>query len=307
MASFSALLYLDGKLYRVVWCQYAFRQPVDHRGRPRRKVLKGPIYVELWTGGVYPELTQWAADSHKTLSGRLVFARPDQPDSAFAHVWFTHATCTTHYERFDSSGQGLDGSLRLLLIISPEDMGRDAGSGEEWVPPLARECAYSGRAAAVPAAPNVPVDLTGKKPPKSTPEGKAWRWARYQREHAGDPNAWDYARWEKQFHVNSRNAEFGLRREKEYCDALGGESKTFKTAYTKRQVDIFIDSQEYCGQLKTGKVSHSDQAKIDLQKDEWLIQRGYQVEYILEKGASKNLLKALDAIGATYKLGPQIP
>jgi hypothetical protein len=98
-----------------------------------------------------------------------------------------------------------------------------------------------------------------------------------------------------------------LNREREYCQALNGESKTLKTAFTPRQIDIFRGNDDYCGQLKTGKVSLTAQAEIDLVKDADLIRNQYQVEYILEKGTSKNFLNALDRIGATYKIGAQVP
>lgn len=103
-----------------------------------------------------------------------------------------------------------------------------------------------------------------------------------------------------------RNAVAGIGREKEYKEAFGGESRILKTAFTNRQIDLLRAAEMYAGQLKTGKVSLNQQAKIDLPKDKWLVEEGYQVEYILEKGASKPFLDAVKAIGATYVLGPQI-
>ena len=124
---------------------------------------------------------------------------------------------------------------------------------------------------------------------------------------AGNPPAWDQARWEKQYDTNMQNVSHGLSREREYCAAMSGSSKTLKTAFTNRQIDIYRATDKYCGQLKTGKVSFGGQAKVDLQKDYWLIRKQFKVEYILEKGASKNFLKALDKIGASVKIRPQIP
>jgi hypothetical protein len=50
------------------------------------------------------------------------------------------------------------------------------------------------------------------------------------------------------------------------------------------------------------------QARLeDLPKDAELVKQLYEVEYILEKGASKPFLVALDRAGVTYKIGPQIP
>jgi Hemolysin coregulated protein Hcp (TssD)/Lysine-specific metallo-endopeptidase len=138
MASFAANFYLEGKVYQVLMCQYDFRQYVDHRGRPRSKVRKGPIWLELWAGGNYGELADWATDAHKTLSGYIDFTRIDS-ESTFAHFWFTHAYCVGHHFHFDSTGATGEPSLRLFLVIAPDDMGRDVGNGQAWVAPPARE------------------------------------------------------------------------------------------------------------------------------------------------------------------------
>jgi hypothetical protein len=88
---------------------------------------------------------------------------------------------------------------------------------------------------------------------------------------------------------------------------MGGISKTLKTAHTQRQIDIYIKKRFYCGQLKTGKLSLGKQQSTDLKRDEWLIGQRMTIEYILEKGGSKPLLKELARIGASVKIGPQIP
>jgi hypothetical protein len=67
------------------------------------------------------------------------------------------------------------------------------------------------------------------------------------------------------------NAVYGLERERDYAQAMGGVSKTMKTRLTLRQVDIFVEEKDYCGQLKTGKVGLGKQARIDIQKDAELI------------------------------------
>lgn len=54
-------------------------------------------------------------------------------------------------------------------------------------------------------------------------------------------------------------------------------------------------------------MSLTEQAKIDIKKDAWLVKEEYTVEYILEKGASKNFLNALDKAGIKYKIGNQLP
>jgi len=141
-----------------------------------------------------------------------------------------------------------------------------------------------------------------------SPEHKATRWAEYQAANATNPKAWPQARWEKQYETNMRNASGGLAREQEYTKAMNAESKTLKTPLTFRQIDVFIADEKYCGQLKTGKMSLNKQARLaDILKDAALVRRGYTVEYVLEKGASKPFLDALTKAGVGFKIGPQIP
>ncbi len=80
-----------------------------------------------------------------------------------------------------------------------------------------------------------------------------------------------------------------------------------KTPFTNRQIDIYKQGEKYMGQLKTGKISLTEQVKIDLQKDAWLIKtQGYKIEYFLEKGASKAALDALKRAGVIVHTGPKI-
>ncbi|MFW0716004.1 hypothetical protein [Pedobacter sp. N23S346] len=104
-----------------------------------------------------------------------------------------------------------------------------------------------------------------------------------------------------------QNVKFGLEQEQRYRDEFSGVSETLKTQYTNRQIDISRPDELYAGQLKTGKMSLTEQAKIDIKKDAWLVKEEYTVEYILEKGASKNFLNALDKAGIKYKIGNQLP
>ncbi|RZJ57078.1 MAG: hypothetical protein EOO55_04090 [Hymenobacter sp.] len=150
-------------------------------------------------------------------------------------------------------------------------------------------------------------DAAGAKLVANTLPHKVARWAEYQRDKAANPKAYSQDRWSKQYDANMQNSPRGLKREREYAAAMGGVSKILKTPFTARQIDVYKEDTAYCGQVKTGKVSLNKQAKIDLQKDKYLIDEEYTVEYILEKGASKPLLGALKKIGADVKIGPQIP
>jgi hypothetical protein len=141
----------------------------------------------------------------------------------------------------------------------------------------------------------------------NTPEHKAQRWKDYENRMQDNPKKYSYERWSKQYDTNMKNAKFGLSQEQVYRNKFGGKSETLKTKFTNRQIDISKTDELYAGQLKTGKVSLTKQAKIDIIKDEWLVKQGYNVEYILEKGASKNFIDALNNAGINHKIGTQLP
>ncbi|HLK97311.1 MAG TPA: type VI secretion system tube protein TssD [Hymenobacter sp.] len=302
MASFSATLHLDGNVYSLAWCSYSFHQHIDYRGRPRSKVRKGPIYVELYATDETGALLAWSVNDWKTLSGRIVFSRPDSA-ATLKHLWFANAFCTGCTEAFDSTGTTGQASLRLRITISPEDMGVEAGNGEGWVAPAAR--AYAAPVAAITTQPSVTsrkrkVSKDGLIP--NTPEHKEARWKIHL---AKKPSA-DYAKWSKQYDTIMRNNEVGLAEEDIYRNAFGGVSKILKTKYTHRQIDIYREGEKYCGQLKTGKLNLGKREITDLKRDAWLIKKKYIVEYILEKGGSKPLIKALNTIGAKITIGRQV-
>jgi hypothetical protein len=141
------------------------------------------------------------------------------------------------------------------------------------------------------------------KPRAGTPEHKAARWEAYQKRGG----KWDYERWSKQYDTNMKNVDHGLARERAYREQLGGASETIKTPFTYRQIDIHKADEMYAGQLKTGKTSLNKQAQIDIQKDATMVKSGYKVEYILEKGASKPFIEALEKNGIDYHIGLKIP
>ena len=166
--------------------------------------------------------------------------------------------------------------------------------GDVDVPKVKGELAQSTHGSATPSVESV----TPRELIPGTPEHKAQRWKDYQ---ARDNASWSYERWSKQYDINMRNASYGLSRERKYREVFGGESRVLKTDFTLRQIDIADGTS--LKQLKTGKVSLTKQAKIDIQKDAWLMDEGYDVEYILEKGASKPFLNALDENNIPYTIG----
>jgi hypothetical protein len=136
-----------------------------------------------------------------------------------------------------------------------------------------------------------------------TPEHKADRWAKYQ----GRSGKKDYDQWSKQYETNMRNYQHGMAREAEYRAQMGASQGTLKTPLTYRQVDILKTKESYAGQLKTGPVSLTKENKLAIAKDAELVKRNWQVEHILEKGASNTYLNALKDAGIKASIGPQIP
>jgi hypothetical protein len=136
-----------------------------------------------------------------------------------------------------------------------------------------------------------------------TTEHKAQRWKDYK-ERGGE---WTYERWSSQYEVSMANYKVGLAREEAYRKAMGGVNKMKETPLGYRQIDIYKESELYMGQLKTGKVYLTEQAKIDIKKDAWFVKRGYTVEHILEQGASEPYLEALKSAGIAKYIGSKIP
>lgn len=154
-----------------------------------------------------------------------------------------------------------------------------------------------------PAPSPAPTLQPATKPKPGTPEHKAARWDAYQ-ERGGQ---WSHERWSKQYDTNMRNYQQGLAREAEYRTSMGASEGTLKTPLTDRQIDLLKADEMYAGQVKTGPVSLTKENVIAIQKDAELVKRGWQVEHILEQGASKPYLEALEKAGIDSKIGPQIP
>ncbi|MGC7560097.1 PAAR domain-containing protein [Pasteurella sp. PK-2025] len=150
---------------------------------------------------------------------------------------------------------------------------------------------------------NLSNKIKDKKLDAGTPEHKAQCWKEYQNRLSNKPK-WKYERWSRQYDINIKNSKHGLEREKLYREKFGGKSEVLKTKITYRQIDI--SKEVYLGQLKTGKVSLTKKAKIDIAKDILLQKKGYEVEYILEKGASKPFLNALEKNNIKYTIGSKL-
>lgn len=292
MASIYAELHVAGHVIPILRFHYAATQATGARGRPVAKVRRG--LVDL-TADVpdHTLLEHWATNPHQRLSAELLLL---DAGVALETLIFPGAYCVRYDEDFDDgTGGGGDGAYVCHFTLSdPSGWTLTPGGPTPYAAPAPREH----------GVPPVASNSLPEGPPQlvpGSPDHKLARWQEYQA--AG--KKWAYTRWSKQYDVNMRNAVAGIGREKEYQAVFGGESRILKTAFTNRQIDLLRPAEMYAGQLKTGKVSLGKQAKIDLAKDKWLIGEGYQVDYILEKGATKPFLRALDLIGATYQLGSQ--
>jgi hypothetical protein len=306
MASFSAELHVAGHIFSILHCQYATSQATEQRGRASAKVRYNPVLLTLDV----PEtdlLASWAADPHKQLAAEIVFLDADG-GAALETLSLPTSYCVSYDEVLVAGAEGFGAYYCTLTLTDPAGFTMQTGSrasafilpapGTHGTPPLPMAAPAVAQAAST----------SKRKLVAGSDEHKAQRWLDFQARNAAKAEPWTYERWEKQYHTNMRNTSVGLAREAEYRQALNAESKTIKTPLTQRQIDMYIGDELYCGQLKTGKMGLTKQARTeDLPKDGELIKAGYQVEYILEKGGSKPFLTALDRIGASYKIGPQIP
>jgi len=134
-------------------------------------------------------------------------------------------------------------------------------------------------------------------------EHKADRWERYKKRGGSK----EYEQWSKQYDVNMQNYKYGLQREVDYRSAMNAKEGTLSTPLGNRQIDILKADEMYAGQLKTGPVSLTKENILAIKKDRELVKQGWEVEHILEKGASRPYLNALDEANIIYKTGPQIP
>lgn len=84
--------------------------------------------------------------------------------------------------------------------------------------------------------------------------------------------------------------------------AVNAKNGRLKIPYTIRQNDILKSDSMYAGQLKTGYVSYTKDNKLAIEKDRYLVELGWEVEHILEKGSSSNYIKALEDAHIKYTI-----
>ena len=240
-----------------------------------------------------------SADDLSDAAQRFSLNSLEQLQPVTGSIPFEGGKLTHQADNLSAFAKNLDGSVDVPKVkqISGDNVSKTISGvkpSDLDVPKVKGELAQSTHGSATPGVESV----TPRELIPGTPEHKAQRWKDYQ---ARDNASWSYERWSKQYDINMRNASYGLSRERKYREVFGGESRVLKTDFTLRQIDIADGTS--LKQLKTGKVSLTKQAKIDIQKDAWLMDEGYDVEYILEKGASKPFLNALDENNIPYTIG----
>lgn len=248
-------------------------------GNMALSIVVPPEAQTAWKRGDYVEAGTTTGINLATLGGglRSLFKRPTTATQAADDVASGAAAGRAADEAADAAGRSAD------------DLAKDAAPTRPASTATQTE------------QPGVHVSPTRKLAP-GTAEHKADRWRRYQ-SRGGTKS---YEAWSKQYDTNMRNYRVGLAREADYRRAMGATEGTLKTPLTNRQVDILKQSEGYAGQLKSGPVSLTRDNVLAIQKDAELVKRGWLVEHILEKGASKPYLDALDAAGINYHLGPKI-
>lgn len=186
--------------------------------------------------------------------------------------------------------EAVEAAAKEAKLAKEADAAKDAAAKQEKSAPKADKDCEDCKATAV-----------KPKLKAGTPEHKADRWERYK-QRGGQKN---YDQWGKQYDVNMRNYKYGAEREMEYRKVMNASEGTIKTPFTNRQIDILKESELYAGQLKTGPVSLTKENILAIKKDAALVDRGWQVEHILEKGASKQYIKALEDAGIDYVTKPK--
>jgi hypothetical protein len=144
----------------------------------------------------------------------------------------------------------------------------------------------------------------------NTADHKAQRWADYQAR--GGTKKYDS--WSKGYDANMRNPKVGLDREAEYRVALDGKNRVLDTPFGRRQCDVLVEEPPPPSiyQIKTGKEDLTTTGRLAnttaIQRDTYLSKvAGYKITWVLEKGGSAPLLKALKDAGIEVFIGKLIP
>ena len=126
--SFKAVLDIDGDQYRVLNCDYEFKQEVDATGRPSSTVRGGIIRVEIESTDDTSNF-EWMCDSYMRKDGKIIFNKRDE-DSKLKELEFKEAYLIGYREAFDNVGNG---SMNETLTFSARIIKLGDGEHEnEW-------------------------------------------------------------------------------------------------------------------------------------------------------------------------------
>jgi hypothetical protein len=141
----------------------------------------------------------------------------------------------------------------------------------------------------------------------NSPDHKAQRWQDYKND--SNNAGWGYDRWSGQYHTNMSNAR-RIEREEHYRGLLrdGYKPKRLDTPFGYRHLDLQERGTMKVYEVKTGKEYYTREGtstrlpnELSIRKDAWLVNEyGYEITWILEKGASRPLLEALEEAGIKY-------
>ena len=102
--SFKAKLEVDGKEYRVVYCNYSLKQFVDDTGRPSSTVRAGTIDIIVESTDD-TTLFECMCDSYMRKDGKITLNKRDE-DAKMKELEFKEAYMVSYKESFDNAGTG---------------------------------------------------------------------------------------------------------------------------------------------------------------------------------------------------------
>jgi len=127
--SFKAKLEVDGKEYRVVYCNYSLKQFVDDTGRPSSTVRAGTIDITVESTDD-TTLFEWMCDSYMRKDGKITFNKRDE-DAKMKELEFKEAYMVSYKESFDNAGTG---AMQEKFSLSAHSIKMGNGEHEnEWV------------------------------------------------------------------------------------------------------------------------------------------------------------------------------
>ena len=127
--SFKAKLEVDGKEYRVVYCNYSLKQFVDDTGRPSSTVRAGTIDIIVESTDD-TTLFEWMCDSYMRKDGKITFNKRDE-DAKMKELEFKEAYMVSYKESFDNAGTG---AMQEKFSLSAHSIKLGNGEHEnEWV------------------------------------------------------------------------------------------------------------------------------------------------------------------------------